>query len=365
MKISFNILNGQSAKEKRAIEAAMQRVFESGHYVLGPEVKKFEADFASFIGSKHGIGIANGLEALQIALLALEIGPGDEVITTPLSAVATALAITAVGAKPVFVDIDNFYHLDAGKIEAKITPKTRAIIPVHLYGQSADMDALMKIAKRHNLHVIEDCAQAHGAKFGDKRVGSFGVFGCFSFYPTKNLGAIGDGGLITTDDDALAEKCRVLRNYGQKNRYEHEVRGINSRLDELQAAILSEKLKTLEQSNARRGEIAKKYRDGLHGISEITLPAEREGTEHIYHLFVIETEKRDELQAFLKENGVDTLIHYPIPIHKQKCFPEYNFLELPVIEEKVKHILSLPMHPFLKDEEVDYVCKQVREFYMN
>ncbi len=362
MKISFNILNGQSAEEKRDILAAMQRVFESGHYVLGPEVKKFETDFAGYIDTKHAVGVANGLEALQIALLALGIGPGDEVITTPLSAVATALSISAVGAIPVFVDIDDFYHIDVKKIEEKITSRTRAIIPVHLYGQPADMDSLLDISKKHNLHMVEDCAQAHGAEFKGKKVGSFGVFGCFSFYPTKNLGGVGDGGLITTNDASLAEKCISLRNYGQKNRYEHEVRGINSRLDELQATILSEKLKTLDQNNERRVRIAEKYLEGLQSVRGIILPGLRKDVGHVNHLFVIEAENRDGLQSFLKEKEIGTLIHYPIPIHKQKCFAEYNSLNLPVVEEKVNHILSLPIHPYLKDEEVDYVCEQISLF---
>ncbi len=363
MKISFNILNGQSAEEKKDILLAVRRVFESGHYILGPEVKKFEAAFAQYIGTKRGIGVANGLEALQISLMALDIGPGDEVITTSLSAVATALAIKAVGARVVFTDIDDFYHLNAQEIEENITPKTKAIILVHLYGQSANLDTIIKIAQKHNISVIEDCAQAHGVTYKNKKVGSFGVFGCFSFYPTKNLGGIGDGGLITTDDDILAEKCRMIRNYGQKNRYEHTVYGINSRLDELQAAILSERLKYLDQNNARRAEIATLYKKGLSGIAELKLPITRENSNHIFHLFVVETEKRDTLQSLLKDKGVDTLIHYPLPIHRQECFVEYNDLHLPVVEKRVSRILSLPMHPYLKDEEIAYVCRVIKSFY--
>ncbi|MDB5239106.1 MAG: WecE [Candidatus Parcubacteria bacterium] len=362
MKISFNRLNGSSQEENARVAAAMKRVADSGHYVLGPEVKAFEASFAGYIGTKDAIGVANGLEALQVALLALGIGPGDEVITTPISAVATALAITAVGAKPIFVDIDDFYHIDMQKIEDAMTPKTRAVIPVHLYGQPIDMDQLMKLAKDRGIQVIEDCCQAHGAAFGGKKVGSFGVFGCFSFYPTKNLGGIGDGGIITTSDPALSEKCRALRNYGQKNRYEHETRGINSRLDELQAAILSVKLKSLDTNNARRAEIAAKYMKSLKNIPGITLPKIRKNVSHAFHLFVIEAEKRDGLQSLLKDAGIDTLIHYPIPIHKQKCFAEYNALRLPVAEDKVKHILSLPMHPYLQDAEIDYICNQIASF---
>jgi dTDP-4-amino-4,6-dideoxygalactose transaminase len=362
MKISFNKLNGSNARERNGISSAVKSVIDSGHYVLGPEVRAFEESFANYIGTKEAVGVANGLEALQISLLALGIGPGDEVITTPLSAVATALAIVAVGAKPVFVDIDDHNNIDVRKIEARISPKTRAIIPVHLYGQSAEMDSLMKISKRHAIHIVEDCAQAHGAEFKGKKVGSFGSMGCFSFYPTKNLGGIGDGGLITTNDPILAEKCRSLRNYGQKNRYEHETFGINSRLDELQAAILSQKLKSLEKNNIRRQKIARAYMKRLGKIPSITLPKVNKNARHVFHLFVIETDDRDRLQAYLKDKGIDTLVHYPIPIHKQKCFASHNKLELPVVENRVKKILSIPVHPYLRDDEVEYICDQIESF---
>lgn len=363
MKISFNRLEPQSAKERAAISAAAERVIASGYYILGPEVKAFESAFAEYIGVKHAIGVANGLEALQISLMALGIGPGDEVITTSLSAVATALAIEAASAKPVFIDIDELYHLDASAIEKAINPKTRAIIPVHLYGQSADLKMVMDIADKHKLRIIEDCAQSVGASFDGKKTGSFGALGCFSFYPTKNLGAIGDAGLITTDDDALAEKCRMLRNYGQKNRYEHAVYGINSRLDELQAAILSEKLKGLSTNNARRTEIAEAYKKSLAGVGDIKLPDTRKAADHTYHLFVIETGKRDSLQAHLKEKGVETLIHYSMPIYRQACFSRYGALRLPTAEKKTGRILSLPMHPHLTSEEIAYVCESIRSFY--
>ena len=362
MKISFNKLNGQSDKEKKNVLEAINRVIDSGYYVMGPEAKKFEASFALYIGTRHGIGVGNGLEALQISLMALGIGSGDEVITTPFSAVATTLVIRAVGAKPVFVDIDDFYHINASKIESVITPKTKAIMPVHLYGQPVDMDTIMSVAKKHKLFIIEDCAQAHGAEYKDKKVGSFGIFGCFSFYPTKNLGAIGEGGFITTDDDNLAEKCRMIRNYGQKNRYEHEICGINARIDELQSAILSEKFKYLDKNNARRQEIANIYLKELSGIKGLTLPKRRDDVAHVQHLFVIEIDNRDALQNYLKEKGIDTLIHYPIPIHKQKCLAEFNKIKLPIVEEKVNRILSLPMHPYLTNEEVIYVCKEIKSF---
>ncbi len=363
MKVAFNDFKREYEAHSAAIKGAVERVLASGYFILGPEVKRFEEAFGKYIGSKHAIGVANGLEALQISLMALDIGPGDEVITTSLSAVATALAIRAVGATPVFADIDEYFHLDPAAIERKITSRTKAIIPVHLYGQPTDMKKILAIAKKHKLQVIEDCAQAHGAAYEGKKVGSFGCLGCFSFYPTKNLGGFGDGGAIVTDDAILAEKCRMIRNYGQKTRYEHEMYGINSRLDELQAAILSEKLKYLDIDNARRKEIAGIYRTKIGSIEEVTLPKTRAGTEHAYHLFVIEIERRDELQKYLKEKGVDALIHYPIPIHKQKCFSEYDKVKLPTTESKVGRILSLPIHPYLTDAEVEFVCAEIESFF--
>jgi dTDP-4-amino-4,6-dideoxygalactose transaminase len=363
MRILFNNFQKTYKDKKGSIDKAIARVCNSGRFVLGEEVAKFESSFASYIGSGYTIGVGNGLEALQIALMALEIGPGGEVITTSLSAVATALAIKAVGAKPVFADIDDYYDIDPASIEKNITSKTKAIIPVHLYGQAADMTKIMNIAKKHKLHVVEDCAQAHGAKFQGKKVGTFGIFGCFSFYPTKNLGAFGDGGAIVTNDKKLADKCRMLRNYGQKNRYEHEVTGINSRLDEMQATILSVLLSDLDKSNKKRNMIAESYRSQLSSLDKISLPKTRDGVEHIFHLFVIETDKRDELQDFLKQKGIDSLIHYPIPIHKQKCFSEYNSVSLPKVEKKVSKILSLPIHPYLEQKEIDAICKAIKEFF--
>ncbi len=295
--------------------------------------------------------------------MALGIGPGDEVITTTLSAVATALCIEAVGAAPVFVDIDDYGCISPEAVEKAITPKTKAIIPVHLYGQMADMEKIMDIAKRRGVKVVEDCAQATGASYGKNKAGSFGALGCFSFYPTKNLGAIGDGGMITTDDDALAEKCRLMRNYGQKTRYEHVVYGINSRLDEIQAAILSERIKYLDKNNKVRADIAASLKKGLEGVGDIKLPGVRNNAVHTYHLFVIQTESRDALQAHLKEKGIETLIHYPAPIHKQKCFAKYNTVSLPRAETIVGKILTLPTHPYLSQTEIDYMCASIRSFY--
>ena len=363
MKVAFNDFKKQYAAHKSEYDAAISRVLESGWYILGAEDEAFEKKFAEYTGAAYAIGVGNGLEALQIILLALGIGPGDEVLTTSHSAVASTLAIRAVGATPVFVDIDTYYHLDASKVEAAVTPKTKAILPVHLYGQSADMESITAIAHKYSLFVVEDCAQAHGARQQGKHVGTFGTAGAFSFYPTKNLGAFGDGGAIITGDASLAEKCRMIRNYGQKNRYEHLVFGINSRLDELQAAILSVQLTHLDQSNARRTKIARLYSDNLSGIKQVTLPELRAGNTHAYHLFVIRAERRDDLKAHLESHGIAALIHYPIPIHEQQCFPEYNSLHLPILERAVKEILSLPIHPYLTDEEVLFVVEKIKQFY--
>jgi dTDP-4-amino-4,6-dideoxygalactose transaminase len=363
MIVPFNDFKKEYASSKKQINESMQGVAASGWYILGKEVSEFEEKFAKFLRSGYGIGVANGLEALQIALLALDMKPGEEVITTPLSAVATALAIRAAGGKPVFVDIDEFLHLDANKIEGVITKRTRAIIPVHLFGNPCDMQKIMRLAKKRKLAVIEDCAQAHGALFNGKMVGTFGMAGAFSFYPTKNLGALGDGGAIVTSDQKLAGKYKMLRNYGQRNRYEHAVLGINSRLDELQAAILSVKLKTLEKNNNRRRIIAEIYKKNLVNIPNLKVIGERKGGQSVWHLFVIETEERDGLQKFLKNKKIDTLIHYPIPLHKQECFKEYNGLSLPVVEQKVKNIISLPINPYLTDVQIKYVCRCIKEFY--
>lgn len=363
MEIPFNDLKKNYTQKKAKIDSAIKSVLESGYYILGNKVKKFEEEFAAYIGTKHAIGVANGLEALQISLLAINIGKDDEVITTPHSAVATTLAIIAVGAKPIFVDIDEYFHMDEDKIEEKITNKTKAIIPVHLFGQAVEIDTIMKIAQKHGLSVIEDAAQAHGAKFKSKKVGTFGDTGCFSFYPTKNLGAFGDAGMIVTNSEELAEKCKMIRNYGQKNRYEHEVYGINSRLSELQASILSVELPELDKNNKKRQRVADQYTKELTDVKQIVLPKKRVGANSVFHLFVIETNRRDELQKYLKENGIATLIHYPIPIHKQKCLKDYNNVVLPVAEEKSKKILSLPIHPYLTEKEVTYVCKHIKQFF--
>jgi len=361
--ILFNDLKKQYSYLKDEIDTVIKKVLESGQFILGEKVKKFEQEFGNYLGAKYCVGVGNGLEALQIALIALGIKEGDEVITTAHSAVATALAIKAVGATPIFVDIDEYYHLDPDKTEKKITLKTKAILPVHLYGQAVDIEKIKKIAKKHRLYLIEDAAQAHGAEYNGQKVGTFGDLGCFSFYPTKNLGAFGDGGAIVTDSKDLYEKCKMIRNYGQKNRYEHEVYGLNSRLDEIQAAILSVEIKYLDKFNQKRNEQAKLYFKLLKGVKEIKLPKTRENANHVYYLFVIEAERRNELMNFLRKNNIPTLVHYPIPIHKQRCFSEFNNLKLLVLENKVNKILSLPIHPFLKNKDIIYISQKIIEFY--
>lgn len=346
-----------------SLKRAISHVLENGSYVLGDKVEQFEKDFAAYNRVKYCISVANGYEALYIALLALGIKKGDEVITASHSFIASALPITMLGAKPIFVDIDDHYHLDPGKIEAVITSRTKAIIPVHLYGQVANMEKIMKVARKHSLKVIEDACQAHGASYQGKKAGSFGEIAAFSFYPTKNLGAFGDGGAIITNSISLYKKCLMLRNYGQRVKYKHVTFGINSRLDELQAAVLIEKLKVLDAFVAKRNEVAGYYNRYLAGIQEIKCPAVREKSKHAFHLYVIKAEKRNLLRDYLKSCGIQTLVHYPTPIHKQIIYKEFNHIKLPGTEKATKSILSLPMHPFMKKVEVEYVCRAIKKFY--
>lgn len=361
--ILMNDFKKEYASVEKEVTKAIKKCLESGWYILGAEGKAFEEEFAKYIGTKYCIGVGNGLEALQISLMALDIGQGDEVITVSNSAVATTLAITNTGAIPVFVDVDEFYHIDIAQIEKKITAKTKAIIPVHLFGQPVAIKELLSLAKKHNLHVIEDACQAHGASYKSKRVGSFGILGCFSFYPTKNLGAYGDGGAITTNSKKLYEKCLSLRNYGQTNRYEHDIIGLNSRLDEIQATILRVKLKNLDSMIGKRNLIANIYLNSLKNVSQVILPETRSDAKHAYHLFVIQAEKRNGLLEFLKANDVQALIHYPIPIHKQECYKQFNSLSLNNTEDLAKNIISLPVHPSMKKEDAIIVCQLIKNFY--
>ena len=360
--IPFIDLTREYAEISEEITQAIQRVVKRGWFILGEEVKHFEEEFSKYVGTKYGIGVNSGSGAIFLALKALGIGKGDEVITVSHTFISTVDAIVRNGAKPVFVDIEpDTYCIDVTKIEGKITKKTRAILPVHLYGHPADMKPIMEIAQKYNLYVIEDACQAHGAEYKGKKVGSIGDLGCFSFYPIKNLGAYGDGGMIVTNNEELAEKLRMLRNYGQSKKYYHDFVGVNSRLDEIQAAILRVKLKYLDEWNERRRKVATLYNELLED-SMIVTPIEKEYAKHVYHLYVIRYKNRGMLQQHLSKNGIQTQIHYPIPIHKQKAYLNLGFnVHLPVTEKICDEILSLPMHPWLKNYEVSSITEVIKK----
>jgi dTDP-4-amino-4,6-dideoxygalactose transaminase len=366
MNVTFVDLKRQYKYLKKDIDRAICKVLKSTHFILGEEEQKFEREFAEYCGAKYGIGVASGTDALLISLRALGIGNGDEVITTPNTFTATVDAIVRNRARPVLVDIDpDTYNIDAAKIEKKITKKTKAIIPVHLYGLPAEMGRIMKIARKHKLFVVEDAAQAHGAEYKERKAGSFGITGCFSFYPAKNLGAYGDGGMIITSNKQLAEKLRMLRNYGSRKKYYHDFVGYNSRLDEIQAAILRVKLKHLNKWENKRRKHAALYRKLLKSINEIVLPEEVKDLKHVYHLFVIRTKQRNALQKYLGSKGIQTGIHYPIPIDLEKAyrFLGYRKGDFPVTEKYDKEILSLPMFPELTDKEIRYTCREIVKFF--
>jgi len=363
MKINFNELKRGYEKYKSEYDKAAIETLESGWYILGESVERFEREFANFIGSKYCVGVNSGLDALILAARALEVGPGDEVIVPANTYIATVLGITENGATPVLVEPDEYYNLDADKIEQEITDKTKAIMVVHLYGQAANMDKIKRIAEKYNLYLIEDCAQSHGARFNGKITGTFGDVGCFSFYPTKNLGAFGDAGAIVTENEDVAEKVRMLRNYGSKKKYYNEIEGVNSRLDEMQDALVSVKLSHYNELRRERERIAQKYLDEIKNPL-IELPAIRQGAEHVWHLFVVRTEKRDELQKYLAENGIGTQIHYPIPPHLSGAYKHlgYNEGDFPITERYANTVLSLPIYDGMTDEEAEYVIKVINEY---
>lgn len=363
MKISFFDLRQQYYSIKEEIDNAIKKVLDKSWFILGENVSAFEREFAKYCGRKYGISVNSGTDALQLALLACGIKKGDEIITVPNSFIATSLAIFNVGAKPVFVDIDpETYNIDVEQIEEKISEKTKAILPVHLYGHVCEMDKIRKIARKHRLKIIEDCAQAHGSEYRRKKAPIFGV-GCFSFYPPKNLGAYGDGGIVVTDDRRVARKLKLLRNYGQIKKYFHVTKGFNSRLDEMQAAILRVKLKKLDLWNKLRREHANLYSSLLKN-TRLIKPIQKIDNKHVFYLYVIRSKKRDKLQKFLKSNGVETLIHYPIPLHLQKAHKDLGYRkgDFPVAEKYAKEILSLPMFPELKEEEIKYVANLIKKF---
>ena len=361
--ILFGDLRKQYLSIQKEIDRAVKRTLQRGWFVLGENVERFEEEFAQYCGVRYGIGVGNGLEALQISLMALGIGKGDEVITAPNSAMATALAISSVGARPVFVDIHpETYNIDVFQIEKKITKRTKAILPVHLFGQPAEMEAINIIAKKYNLKVIEDACQAHGAKYQGRKTGSLGDIGCFSFYPSKNLGAAGDGGMIITNNRKLAQKARQLRNYGQIRRNIFLQKGLNSRLDELQAAILRVKLKYLDKWNKRRRILAKLYNKYLAN-SSVIIPKESKNCFHVYHLYVVRVKKRNRLQKYLAQQGIQTAIHYPKVIYLQKAYQELGLKEgtCPLAEKYSRQILSLPIYPELKKSEI----KKISQIILN
>ena len=342
------------------LSAALQKVVVSGRFILGPEGEALEKEVAAYLGVAHAVAVANGTDALHLAVRAAGIGPGDEVITPSFTFIATAEAAAYVGARVVFADIDPAtYNLDPASVEAALTPATRAIIAVHLYGQCADLAALSSICKRRNLVLIEDCAQAIGADFDRRRAGAWGALGCFSFYPTKNLGAYGDAGMVTTNDAKLAQAVRMLRHHGSRETYRHEIVGYNSRLDELQAALLRVKLKSLDQWNARRREHAALYRRELAGAA-VGLPAEHGRGAHVYHQFTVRSAKRDALREQLTRRGIASAIYYPIPGHRQPAFSGATARELPASDGAAREVLSLPIYPQLTQTQIRHVCETIR-----
>ena len=362
--IRFGDLRLQYQALKVELDQAIESVLRDGWFILGKTVSAFEQEFAAYCGASFAVGVANGTDALQLALMACGIGPGDEVITAPNSATFTALAISATGATPAFVDIDpETYNLDPLRLESAIGAKTRAVMPVHLFGQPADMDPIVAIARQRGLFVIEDAAQAHGAQYKGRKTGTLGDVACFSFYPSKNLGAFGDGGMVVTNNADIAEKVRLLRNGGQDARYDHQVLGRNSRLDELQAAILRVKLHYLERWNDRRRHIAALY-TALLGDTTVELPIEAPYARHVYHLYVIRCQDRDALQKHLADRETETAIHYPTPIHLQGAYQSLGLDpgSFPVAEQCARQILSLPIYPELTDAKVRQIAAQIRDW---
>ena len=360
--IPFLDLKAPHVELREEINAAIARVVDSGWYILGPEVEAFEAEYAAYCEAGHCIGLANGLDALHLALQAMDVGPGDEVIVPSNTYIATWLAVSQCGATPVPVEPDDrTYNIDPSLIEAAITPRTKVILPVHLYGQPADLDPILAIARKHGLRVLEDGAQAHGARYKGQRIGAHGDAVAWSFYPGKNLGALGDGGAVTTNDPELADRIRVLRNYGSRVKYVNEVQGYNSRLDPIHAAVLRVKLRSLDEWNARRSALARQYLDGLLD-SGLTLPKVPEWAEPVWHLFVVGHPQRDALQQRLKEAGVGNLIHYPIPPHKQQAYVEAGFGvdSFPLASRMADEVLSLPIGPHQTTEQADAVIAAVR-----
>ncbi len=366
MNIPFLSFDYTNTVIKKEIFASFEKVFEQKQYILGPSVNQFEKEYALYNQTKHCVGVSNGLDALILCLLALGIGKDDEVIVPSNTYIATVLALSHVGAKPVFVEPDiQTYNINIQNAQGAVTSSTKAIIPVHLYGQSCDMEAVMKFAKKNKLFVIEDNAQAHGATYKNKITGSWGDVNATSFYPGKNLGALGDAGAITTNDNILADKIKMLRNYGSNKKYYNDIIGYNKRLDEVQAAFLSIKLKYLNQFTEQKKEVASWYNDLLNNIDQVILPYKNAEATHVYHLYVVRVKKRKQLQDFLKSKGVETLIHYPVPPHLQKAYKYLGFKkgDFPIAETIANTCLSLPIYPGITKKHVEHICNAIKFFY--
>ncbi|WP_129408563.1 DegT/DnrJ/EryC1/StrS family aminotransferase [Marinitoga lauensis] len=363
MKIPFNDLKYQYLKYKEEYNKAAIEVLESGWYILGKNVEKFETNFSNYIGAKYCVGVNSGLDALILAFRALNLPEESEVIVPANTYIASVLGVTENDLIPTFVEPDEYFNIDPDKIEEKITDKTKAILVVHLYGQPANMEKIMKIAKKYNLYVIEDCAQAHGAEYNGQKVGTFGEIGCFSFFPTKNLGAFGDGGAIVTNNKNIADKIKLLRNYGSVKKYYHEIEGVNSRLDEIQSALLNVKLKHLNELNEEREKIAEFYLKNINNPL-IELPKIQDKSKHVWHLFVVKTKNRNNFQKYLESGGIYTQIHYPIPPHLSGAYREFGYKkgDFPITEKYSESILSLPLYNGMSKEEMKYVVKFINKY---
>lgn len=364
-KIPYVDIAGQHRSIKPQLLKAVEAVIDHGKFILGPEVEELEKRFAKFCGTSYAVGVNSGTDALILSLRALEIGSGDEVITVPNSFISTASAVILVGAKPVFVDVRDDYNIDPVKIQEAISARTKAIIPVHLTGRPCEMNPILEIAKKHHLHVIEDAAQAVGAEYRDKKVGSFGLLGCFSLHPLKTLNACGDGGIITTNNGKLFGTLKMLRNIGLQNRNDCTVWSGNSRLDTLQAAVVLAKLHHLDQWTEKRREHARFYREALTHVSQIQCPQNNSDEKCVYHTFVIQADDRDKLKVYLADRGIETAIHYPIPIHLQSVAGSLNFKRgaFPMAEAQAERILSLPIYPELQKSDLKYICDEIKQFY--
>ncbi len=363
MRVPFNVLRPQYLKYKKEYDQAVLEALNSGWYILGDKTNSFEKEFSEYVGVKYCVGLNSGLDALILAFKALNISKGDEVIVPANTYIASVLGVTENGATPVFIEPDEYYNMNPLEIEKAITERTKAILPVHLYGQPAKMEEIMTIAEKHKLFVVEDCAQAHGATINRRNIGTFGTINCFSFFPTKNLGAFGDAGAIVTNNEEFAGKVRLLRNYGSVRKYDHAIEGVNSRLDEIQAALLSVKLKHIKELEEERRRVAEKY---LNEITNplIELPKVKEGFTHVWHLFVVQCLERDALQEYLADVGVGTQIHYPVPPHLSGAYKRFGYKrsDFPITEAYAQTILSLPLYNGITEEETDYVVDRINQF---